>query len=418
MLRSPRRAAVLLVAAVSCARTPAPAPGVPAPAAARANATAQGSLRAPGPPRASGLDRVRPPPPPCLPGHPYAAPTSLASRAFAELDAGANERALGCAEEAQRLAPRLVPALAARAEALAALGRLDEARLAFAWALAVDPDDPETLLGASELYVRRLGGERDALEAGLEYAARGARSAARGARRDRDLAARLELVAGMAENDLGHSHLALQHLDRAAAARAADPDVAYERGLALYKLCRFPETQRAFERALQLAPEDPWAMHQLGLVYERRGDAKRAEAWLARARSRAPAEFRSELPVDEVAFKQELAAAVSALPEPERRALERVPVEVQDLPDTGDLLAVDPPLSPSILGLFRGPSEDETCAPADGPRCRAIVVYRKNLIRFARDRKELAEQVRVTLLHELGHLHGESDDELRARGLE
>jgi predicted Zn-dependent protease with MMP-like domain len=26
--------------------------------------------------------------------------------------------------------------------------------------------------------------------------------------------------------------------------------------------------------------------------------------------------------------------------------------------------------------------------------------------------------VRVTLLHELGHLHGETDDELRDRGLE
>jgi predicted Zn-dependent protease with MMP-like domain len=75
-------------------------------------------------------------------------------------------------------------------------------------------------------------------------------------------------------------------------------------------------------------------------------------------------------------------------------------------------------LSPSILGLFRGPSEDEPCTEADGPRCRTIVFYRKNLLRFSRDRDELTEQVRVTLLHELGHLHGESDDELRARGLE
>ena len=46
------------------------------------------------------------------------------------------------------------------------------------------------------------------------------------------------------------------------------------------------------------------------------------------------------------------------------------------------------------------------------------MLYRKNLLRFARDRGELTEQVRVTLLHELGHLHGENDDELRARGLE
>jgi predicted Zn-dependent protease with MMP-like domain len=110
--------------------------------------------------------------------------------------------------------------------------------------------------------------------------------------------------------------------------------------------------------------------------------------------------------------------AVAALPEEERRAIETVPLEIQDLPDSADLLAVDPPLSPSILGLFRGPSEGEACLPSDGPRCRSIVLYRKNLLRFARDQKELSQQVRVTLLHELGHLHGENDDDLRARGLE
>jgi predicted Zn-dependent protease with MMP-like domain len=46
------------------------------------------------------------------------------------------------------------------------------------------------------------------------------------------------------------------------------------------------------------------------------------------------------------------------------------------------------------------------------------VLYRKNLLRFAHDRAELDRQVRVTLLHELGHLHGEDDEQLRARGLE
>jgi predicted Zn-dependent protease with MMP-like domain len=111
-------------------------------------------------------------------------------------------------------------------------------------------------------------------------------------------------------------------------------------------------------------------------------------------------------------------AVLAALPEPARRALAAVPLEVVDLPAADDLLAVDPPLSPSILGLFRGPPENERCTDADGPRCRSIVIYRRNLVRFAKDRGELTDQVRVTLLHELGHLQGESDDELRARGLD
>ncbi|HEX9050532.1 MAG TPA: metallopeptidase family protein [Anaeromyxobacter sp.] len=352
----------------------------------------------------------------CLADDPQATPRHLAEEAEDALDRGDDERALACADEAIRILPRLVRALAARAEALAALDRVDEARLAWSRALAVDPQDPRALLGAAELHVRKLAPARDALETGLEYALRGARAAR--ARADRKLAARLELVAGMAENDLGRSHLALPHLDRAAATLADDPDAIYERGVALFELCRFAEAQRAFERTLAIAPNDPWALHQLGLLAERRGAPKRAEALLAQARRLAPRDFRPELDVGADAFRAEVAAAVAALPEEERAALRSVPLEIQDLPDSADLLAVEPPLSPSILGLFRGPSEGEPCLPSDGPRCRSIVLYRKNLLRFARDSKELSEQVRVTLLHELGHLHGENDEDLRARGLE
>jgi predicted Zn-dependent protease with MMP-like domain len=361
-------------------------------------------------------DRVRPKATPCLPSDPDAASGELAEEASDALAHGANERALACADEALRLAPRLVPALAGRAGALAALGRFEDARLAYSRALAVEPSDPTALLGAADLFVRRLGPARDALEAGLEYALRGISAAQ--ARRDRTLVARLELVAGMAENDLGRSHLGLPHLDRAVGALPGDPDAVYERGVALYELCRFDDAQRAFERALALSPDDPWTLHQLGLLAERRGEARRADALLARARRLAPEEFQGELAIDQEAFRAEVQAAVAALPEGERRELDAVPIEIQDLPDSADLLAVDPPLSPSILGLFRGPSEDEPCTDADGPSCRAIVFYRKNLLRFARDRQELSQQVRVTLLHELGHLHGESDDELRERGLE
>jgi predicted Zn-dependent protease with MMP-like domain/Flp pilus assembly protein TadD len=401
-----RVALVLTLAAAACTRSAAPeAPerAVP-PAAVR---TAAG--------KSAALDRIVPPrPEPCAAGR-REVPEALAERAAAELDAGAHARALGCAEEALRAEPRLVPALAVRAESLAGLGRIEEARLAYARALAVDPDDAETLLGAAELHVRRLGGDRDALETALAYATRGARAATR--RGDPELAARLEVVAGMAENDLGRSHLALVHLDRAVRARPDDPDATYERGLALYELCRFADAQRAFERTLVLAPEDPWATHQLGLVLERRGDP-RAAALLERAHALAPAEFRGELPLDPGAFRAEVAEAEAALPEAERAAIASVPVEIQDLPDLSDLLATEPPLSPSILGLFRGPSETEPCLPADGAGCRAIVLYRKNLARFARSGAELKDQIRITLLHEIGHLHGLDEEQLRERGLE
>jgi predicted Zn-dependent protease with MMP-like domain len=285
-------------------------------------------------------------------------------------------------------------------------------------ALAIDPDDAETLRAAADLYVTHLPGDRATLELGLEYALRGARRAERAARPDRELLGALLLLAAMAENDTGESRDALAHADRAVALRGNDVDAQYERGVALYELCRFEEARQALERVRAKRPDDAWTLHYLALVAERTGHDRHAEELERRARTLAPDDFGGGVIVTRVDFDREVKRAVAALPEVERRALATVPLEVADVPALEDLTAVDPPLSPSILGLFRGPSEGEPCLPEDGPRCRSVVLYRLNLARFARSREDLSEQVRVTLLHELGHLHGESDDELRARGLE
>ena len=85
---------------------------------------------------------------------------------------------------------------------------------------------------------------------------------------------------------------------------------------------------------------------------------------------------------------------------------------VVDLPEVGDLTATDPPLSPGILGLFRPPPEG--ASDRDRP---AIFLYRKNLARAAHNDDELRREVRDTLIHEVGHLNGEDDDQLRDRGL-
>jgi predicted Zn-dependent protease with MMP-like domain len=46
------------------------------------------------------------------------------------------------------------------------------------------------------------------------------------------------------------------------------------------------------------------------------------------------------------------------------------------------------------------------------------VLYRKNLARAVKSRAELDHQIRRTLIHEIGHLQGLDEDELRRRGLE
>jgi len=417
-----------------CTR-PAPAPaGAPAPSGATApsgpSAPPSGPTAATGPggpigptgPQAASRfhdDRQREIRPPfrCLQADaPPAA--ALVREAEAALDEGQDERALGCADEALRADPRHVHGLAARGEALAGLGRPREAQLALARALAIAPDDVVALAASADLHVRSLDGSHDALAAGVELAERGLRALSRVPRRDPGLALRLELAAAAGLNDLGRPAEALPHAERALKLRPDEPSAASERGFSLFELCRFDEARAAFERTLKLSPGDPWATWQLGLLAERAGDAAGAARLLAQARERSPSDFPPEVAVTPEAFRAEVERAIAELPAADRAALKGVPVQVADLPDLDDLVATKPPLSPTILGLFRGPPEGEACLPEDGDPCRSIVLYRKNLCRFARDRAELDRQVRVTLVHELGHLRGEDDEALRDRGLE
>jgi predicted Zn-dependent protease with MMP-like domain len=92
-------------------------------------------------------------------------------------------------------------------------------------------------------------------------------------------------------------------------------------------------------------------------------------------------------------------------------------IEIVDLPDKADLAAVKPPFPPTILGLYRGPVGKGPHVVHTG-EAPSIVLYRKNLARAVKTRAELSEQIRDTLLHEIGHLEGLDEDDLRRRGME
>lgn len=344
----------------------------------------------------------------------------LLEAAAGALEDGAPEAALAKAGEALAAAPRSVPALHYRAAALEALGRTAEAREAYRRALSAGKEDPELLLGAAAFLVDGLPEEeqdRPDLEEGLSLARRGGKLADRAG--DAPLAAELALVEARALSQLGLPEEALPVLARAARGAPEDAAVRLEQGIALFDLCRFDEAGAALAEAEALAPDDAWVSHQLGLLAERRGDEEEARRRFARARKLEPDQFPRPPSLSHAAFEAAVEDALAALPEGVRRYLSNVAISVEELPSDQDLRGSDPPLSPGILGLFRGaPWGQKASMDPWSHLPSAIVLYQRNLERAARTRAELVEQIGITLVHEVGHFLGLSEEELYQRGLE
>jgi len=169
-------------------------------------------------------------------------------------------------------------------------------------------------------------------------------------------------------------------------------------------------------RTLAIQPDDAYTHQMLGLVLEELGETKQGEAELHRALELAPAELSAPVMITPVEFQKEIDNVLATLPAARRAKVKAIRVEVADLPDASDLKAVNPPFPPTILGLFRGPVGRSVATPGEEPS--SIVLYRKNLARAVKTRAELTEQIRDTLLHEIGHLEGLDEDDLRRRGME
>jgi predicted Zn-dependent protease with MMP-like domain/Flp pilus assembly protein TadD len=345
---------------------------------------------------------------------------ALVEAAAVAFEEGRPEEALARAEEALALRPRSVPALHYRAAALAELGRIEDAREAYERALERAKNDPELLLDAAEFHVHAAWDDevdRELVERGRELARRGGKAARRAG--DALLAAELAAVEGTALNQLGRSREALERLVAAERELPEAVDVVLEKAFALYELCRFDEARAALLRAEALDPLDARTQHHLGLVAERRSDPEEARRRFARARKLAPGDFPAPIALSSEAFDGAVEDALAALPEPVRRYLSNVAITVEDYPSDDDLLASDPPLSPAILGLFRGAPYGEKASMDPWSHFpSSIVLFQKNLERFARSRDELIEEIGITLVHEVGHFLGLDEDELYERGLD
>ncbi|WP_414653976.1 metallopeptidase family protein [Hyalangium sp.] len=348
------------------------------------------------------------------------APGDVEERLEAMAGAFESEDFKGVLEQAEALlkeAPAQPEALHYRAAALVELEQFEEAAQAWQQALRVSPEDLELILGAADFLLCRMGEDREAVEDGLTLCGRGRTLAER--TDNVEMVYEFLLLEGMGLNQVGECERALESLEAALEHMPRSVDARVERGIALFELCRFKEAQSAFEKVLKDTPDEAWAHHYLGLLAERKGDPKEAKKRFAKAQALMPEEFPPPVSLSEQEFDQALEAAVKALPEHVKGYLDNATISVEDIPADDELMDQSPPLSPCILGVFRGtPVGERSVTNAYDHFPAAIVLYQKNLERFAKTREELIEQIGITVMHEVGHLVGLDEDDLWERGLD
>lgn len=113
-----------------------------------------------------------------------------------------------------------------------------------------------------------------------------------------------------------------------------------------------------------------------------------------------------DLPREE--FEELVAVALDRVPPELLLALDDVVVLVEDEP---------PPGEADLLGLYEGTPLTGRDAGWWGVLPDRITLFRNPLLRACSDREELAEEVRLTVLHEIGHHLGLSEGRLRELGL-
>jgi len=325
-------------------------------------------------------------------------------RGFEALEAGKLDAAASIVERCQRIDRKNPDVVALAAAVSDASGDIDDALEQYRLLRELRPDDPMPRICVARLELQGLGDPDAALDT--------VQSAFDFIDEEADLIEAI-YIKTQALVMRGEPLAAREALGELSSSVIDDADLALD----LAELALSAEDPEGAKRWIEIAqPHEELradALHVLGRVHELTGDrAAMVAAWqevrrLDLAAAPGPLEI-SEDDVERIAL-----ATLAELPPQIHEKLERVPILIDDLPS--EALVADG-LDPRLLGLFQG-----TPMPEDGalaPTVTNILLFRKNLQRSCIDAEHLAEEIRITVLHETAHYFGLDEDDLEALGLD
>jgi len=111
-------------------------------------------------------------------------------------------------------------------------------------------------------------------------------------------------------------------------------------------------------------------------------------------------------------FEKFVKEAMDSLPEEMKKELENIAFLVEDEPpeDWEDEMGQ----GGDLLGLYQGISKKERGFWYGNVLPDTIVIYQKPLERMSATREELRENVRQTVIHEVGHYFGLNEEQLQS----
>ncbi|MGL4941843.1 MAG: metallopeptidase family protein [Thermoguttaceae bacterium] len=118
-------------------------------------------------------------------------------------------------------------------------------------------------------------------------------------------------------------------------------------------------------------------------------------------------------------FDRQVDRVVARLPNAVKKLLREVPVCVEDAPSRTVRREMKLRSPDELCGLFVGAVENRA---VDQPQPPTVMLYRCGIFAVAADENgcvnaaSLRRQIKITILHELGHYHGFDEDELREIG--
>lgn len=120
--------------------------------------------------------------------------------------------------------------------------------------------------------------------------------------------------------------------------------------------------------------------------------------------------------VSKADFARYVEQALAELPEPFASHLEQITIEIIDRPTRKQLRSMGLKDHELLFGLYQGVSLPDRSVQHSGVLPDRILIFQEDHEIACDNARELVEEIRTTVLHEIGHHFGMDEDDLDAIG--